>query len=363
MATPAEVELPPVQPRTIFPVKEQLVDEQQALVAENARLSWENAMLRQQAENSLQRANQMMVSDGSWWLPQDPWAAAEAAQAGLEPGVTVALHGLKSASELNGVHGVVQCFDDESGRWVVRLPDGEDKFAKAENLIVVSGSEGFYYEGYPQCYYNEGSMYDSWDYFGGEDMPARRSRARTSSSAKGPAGKTRAATSSFSSDKSTAVGSSCPSSFSDDGVEEPTTVMMRNIPNNYTREMLLDLLNSHGFKNSYNLVYLPIDFQTEVGLGYAFINLTGDVQHFRDHFHGFSDWQVASQKVCHVSWSNPLQGIQAHIDRYRNSPVMHESVPDEYKPMLFVNGERVAFPAPTKRIRPPRLRRPGPSLK
>ena len=39
---------------------------------------------------------------------------------------------------------------------------------------------------------------------------------------------------------------------------------------------------------------------------------------------------MSSQKVCEVCWGNPLQGLGAHIVRYRNSPVMHQSVPDEY---------------------------------
>jgi len=49
-----------------------------------------------------------------------------------------------------------------------------------------------------------------------------------------------------------------------------------------------------------------------------------------------------------------LQGLEANIERYRNSPTMHELVPDAYRPMLFVNGQQVAFPAPTKKIKPPR---------
>ena len=31
---------------------------------------------------------------------------------------------------------------------------------------------------------------------------------------------------------------------------------------------------------------------------------------------------------------------------YRNSPVMHPMVPETFKPMLFVEGEKVPFPAP-----------------
>ena len=39
-----------------------------------------------------------------------------------------------------------------------------------------------------------------------------------------------------------------------------------------------------------------------------------------------------------MNWSHPYQGLDAHIERYRNSPVMHEDVPDEYKPM---SGPRI----------------------
>jgi hypothetical protein len=47
------------------------------------------------------------------------------------------------------------------------------------------------------------------------------------------------------------------------------------------------------------------------------------------------------------------------VERLRNSPVMHERVPEVYKPALFVNGLAVSFPAPTRRIRAPRGRRSG----
>ncbi|CAE7621292.1 ML3, partial [Symbiodinium sp. CCMP2456] len=52
-----------------------------------------------------------------------------------------------------------------------------------------------------------------------------------------------------------------------------TTVMLRNLPNNYTRDMLLELIDSMGFRGQYDFLYLPIDFQTHACLGYAFVNL------------------------------------------------------------------------------------------
>jgi hypothetical protein len=138
-----------------------------------------------------------------------------------------------------------------------------------------------------------------------------------------------------------------------------TTVMLRNLPNNYTQAMVLKLLESKGFGSStYNFFYLPIDFQTRVALGYAFVDLAHPslVQRFWEVFDGFSDWVLPSRKVCFVSWCEPSQGVEAHIERYRNSPVMHDSVPDEHKPLLLENGCRVPFPEPTKAIRAPRIR-------
>ena len=62
-----------------------------------------------------------------------------------------------------------------------------------------------------------------------------------------------------------------------------------------------------------------------------------------------------SRKVCSVRWGHPLQGLPAHIERFRNSPVMHESVPERCKPALFSGGRWVPFPPPTAAIRAPEV--------
>merc|ERR1711988_1960162 len=36
-----------------------------------------------------------------------------------------------------------------------------------------------------------------------------------------------------------------------------TTVMLRNLPNSYSRSMLLELIHAEGFGGSYDFVYLP----------------------------------------------------------------------------------------------------------
>jgi len=137
-----------------------------------------------------------------------------------------------------------------------------------------------------------------------------------------------------------------------------TTVMIRNMPNNYTRNMLLELVDSMGFAGNYDFAYLPVDFQSQAGLGYAFINFrsVADANLCFERFEGFSNWTVPSEKVCTVTWSSPTQGLESHIERYKNSPVMHHSLPDEWKPVLLQNGMRVAFPPPSKPIKTPKVR-------
>lgn len=135
--------------------------------------------------------------------------------------------------------------------------------------------------------------------------------------------------------------------------------MLRNLPNNYTREMLLKLIDSAGFAGTYDFLYLPTDFTSLAGLGYAFVNscTAADATRLWEHFDGFSDWGLQTSKVCTVAWSNPHQGLDEHIKRYRDSPVMHPSVPDECKPALFgPTGMRLAFPPPTRATAPPRVR-------
>ena len=108
----------------------------------------------------------------------------------------------------------------------------------------------------------------------------------------------------------------------------------------------------------YNFLYLPIDFRTPDCMGYAFVNLVDPtyVPDFWAKFSGYSNWVVRSKKLCGVSWSEPHQGLESHVERYRNSPIMHESVPDDYRPIVLQNGVRVAFPEPSKSSRPPRNR-------
>lgn len=140
-----------------------------------------------------------------------------------------------------------------------------------------------------------------------------------------------------------------------------TTVMLRNIPPDFTRTKLIKLLNDYGFQQMYRFVYLPFDFTHGLVLGYALVGFDNaeDVERLRMSLEGVRYVGAAPEAPrCEISWSEPHRDIDQLIERYKSSPVMHANMPDEFKPALFVNGERVPFPLPTKSIRAPRVRNP-----
>jgi len=134
-----------------------------------------------------------------------------------------------------------------------------------------------------------------------------------------------------------------------------TTVMLRNLPDGMTHGKLLELLDSQGFAGRYDFAYLPVAFDTLAAMDFAFVNMATpeDAQSIRSHLEGFK-WGASSTAVCRVVWNDKQQGLQALVERYRNSPVMHESVPDECKPILITGGKRVPFPPPTQKIKAPK---------
>ena len=103
---------------------------------------------------------------------------------------------------------------------------------------------------------------------------------------------------------------------STESVNEATTVMLRNIPNKYTRAGLLAALVERGFDNpslDCNNLYLPMDAGSGCNLGYAFLNFTDHVRalEFKRVFDGCRLPSAGSRKVCTVVWANK-QGLFQH---------------------------------------------------
>jgi len=140
---------------------------------------------------------------------------------------------------------------------------------------------------------------------------------------------------------------------------EKGTVVMKGIPHTFKRCVLQSLLDDNGFASSYDFLYLPFDFSTQKTYGYAFISFaeTEVAERFLSEFSGFSDWGIECSSEAETSWSVGRQGLQAHVERFRNSPVMHPSVSEDMKPAIFQAGVQIVFPPPTTIIKAPRTKK------
>jgi hypothetical protein len=141
-----------------------------------------------------------------------------------------------------------------------------------------------------------------------------------------------------------------------DSDSERTTVIIKGLPEAYTRDMFTMLLDSNGFRTCYDFVYVPHRFETRLSSGYGFVNflLAEDAERCVARLGGFEAPGIEGGACLSVSFAESMQGLEAHIERYSNSPAMHAVVPDEMKPALYRGGVRIPFPAPTKPIRMPR---------
>lgn len=136
--------------------------------------------------------------------------------------------------------------------------------------------------------------------------------------------------------------------------ETRTSVLVTNLSRSASREDLLRLLQHHGLQQACDFLYLPVDFRDGLPCGYAFLNFGshGWAQAAIQQLHGRAPAVPAlGADVLSLAWTTGNQGLEALVNRYRNSPVMQGDMPEAWRPMLFCAGRRVAFPAPTKKVK------------
>lgn len=140
--------------------------------------------------------------------------------------------------------------------------------------------------------------------------------------------------------------------------DERTTVILEGLPTNLSRLELVDMIAEAGCASLCDFVYLPYDLLSKASVGHAYINLVNSdaLATFWQVFDGYQRWVVPSTDVCQLKFNSTFQGHAECVEKFRNSQLMHKSVPEEFKPLLFTGGVPVPFPAPTKMIRAPRPR-------
>jgi len=109
----------------------------------------------------------------------------------------------------------------------------------------------------------------------------------------------------------------------------------------------------------FDFIYMPMNLRAHGNFGYAFVN-------FKSHTIAVQVMsRLQSRDPCDplslLDWSamwSTCQGFAANVDRYRNSPLMHELVPKDCKPSVYdADGSLGKFPRPTKAIPKPRIHR------
>lgn len=133
------------------------------------------------------------------------------------------------------------------------------------------------------------------------------------------------------------------------GADTRTSLMVRNIPNKYTQQMLLAEFAEAGHgPDKIDFFYLPIDFKNRCNRGYAFVNFADykDIVPFHASYYG-RHWKVFnSDKICDMTYAR-IQGKAGMLKRFENSALMEKD--EEYKPLVFVShgpdkGKRIPFP-------------------
>ncbi|CAE7656084.1 ML3 [Symbiodinium pilosum] len=118
--------------------------------------------------------------------------------------------------------------------------------------------------------------------------------------------------------------------FEKGDAKKVTTLMLRNVPNAYDRETLMEELASLGFEGSFDFLYLPIDTSTKNNVGYAFVNFCTEdacmrcMEKLRGYY--FRGQPYNRRRAAIVSVAH-LQGLEANLQHYSRTQVFNARLP------------------------------------
>jgi len=119
--------------------------------------------------------------------------------------------------------------------------------------------------------------------------------------------------------------------------EEFTTLMIRNLPHDITQMDLLAELHENGFEGAYDFLYMPANFCSGRGKGYAFINFTrkSTARRFVSEWHkGLRFGAGQNHRGLSIS-AAAVQGREANIKKW-DIPRMRRVKNPNFRPLIAV---------------------------
>jgi hypothetical protein len=110
--------------------------------------------------------------------------------------------------------------------------------------------------------------------------------------------------------------------------------MIRHIPNKYTFKTFLEDVDIK-FKGKYDLFYLPLDYNNNCNLGFAFINFVDayHILYFYYLFRGKRWRRFNSEKICELAYAK-FQGKKELIAHFEKGSIMTFEAEDK-KPVIL----------------------------
>lgn len=122
------------------------------------------------------------------------------------------------------------------------------------------------------------------------------------------------------------------------GLDVRTTIMLRNLPNQFTCHKLKELLDASNF-GQYDFTYVRIDYEKGASVGYGFVNFSDPTAIIAFiHANVGRPWMPelpnrrGAARLAEISYAT-VQGFDCCVEKFRNSSVMTEC-PD-YRPKLW----------------------------
>jgi hypothetical protein len=126
-----------------------------------------------------------------------------------------------------------------------------------------------------------------------------------------------------------------------------TTLMLRHIPNATKARSLIDLMDSMGFKDKIDYLYLPCDTTTMSNKGYAFVNFIDpeDAKKFMVVMQGYALNAYSSKRV--ELTRADAQGVAANLMRLQSFWTWTGDMMGEWSwPWIRIDGRLVCISAP-----------------